>query len=171
MEKRGKAKSGQLQMSFGMIFSIIIIAVTIAVSFYVISHFLRLNKCTELGFFYRDFENEVDKAWSSSLYQEVFEHKVPSNVDFVCFGNLTQTAEQGFIDEQELIKEDTLRVQYSHNLFVAPVLTACDGELSSQSVKHAAVGNFFCVKPTDGKIKVKITKESSDTYAQIMRAS
>ena len=64
MEKRG-----QIQISFGMIFSIIIIIAIVAVSIYVITIFLDFNKCGKVVLFYEDLEEEIQKAWESPSYR------------------------------------------------------------------------------------------------------
>src|SRR3989338_2426588 len=58
-EKRG------LELSFSMIFSIIVIIAIVAVAFYMISYLLKLKNCTELGLFGRDLQDTIDRAWNS----------------------------------------------------------------------------------------------------------
>ena len=83
MEKRGS-----VQLSFGMIFSIIIIIVTVSIAFYVIAYFLDLRKCTEIGLFYKDFQDKIDDIWKSEFASEEFVGRLPSGIDGVCLGNL-----------------------------------------------------------------------------------
>ena len=65
-------KKGQIDISFGMIFSIIIIIATVAIGFYVITYFLNLSSCTKVGLFWNSLNEEVDKAWNSDIAQTVY---------------------------------------------------------------------------------------------------
>ena len=53
-----KSLRGQIQLSFGMIFSIIIIIATIAVAFYVISTFMDTSRCIDVENFYTRVEGQ-----------------------------------------------------------------------------------------------------------------
>ena len=83
-EKRG------LELSFSMIFSIIVIIAIVAVAFYMISYLLKLKNCTELGLFTRELQETVDRAWNADSSSELFERTLPSFVDKVCVGSLEQ---------------------------------------------------------------------------------
>src|SRR3989344_725215 len=97
--KRG-SKRGQevMGMSISTILSIFIIAIIIAVAIYAIVHFLNINKCANVGLFYDSLQSEVNKAWASGRYIDVFEKEIVSSgalktsVEFVCFGNLSASA-------------------------------------------------------------------------------
>ena len=78
-------KRGALQISFGMLFSVILIVAFIVVAFYAINVFLNLQKCSEMGLYKSDLQSAVDRAWLSEEASEIFEAKVPSNIDFACF--------------------------------------------------------------------------------------
>ncbi|MEI6731951.1 MAG: hypothetical protein WCK90_04705, partial [archaeon] len=84
-------KRGQFELSFGMIFSILIIVFTIAVAAYVIMSFMGTTNCTTAGTLYSDLQKQVDAAWNSEISQNVFTGKLPSGITEVCFGNLTLT--------------------------------------------------------------------------------
>ena len=60
-------KRGQIDISFGMIFSIILIIAVVGVAFYVINNFIELKKCTEIGLFYDDLKKYIDEAWQSTM--------------------------------------------------------------------------------------------------------
>ena len=52
-------KRGQLQISFGMIFSIILIIAFVALAVYVIMIFLDTGKCANTGLFKNDLQQEI----------------------------------------------------------------------------------------------------------------
>ena len=81
-------KRGQLQISFGMIFSIILIIAFIAVFIYVITIFMGWKKCASTGLFKEDLQSTVNNAWQSDQYQDVFPKSqsiVPSGITQICF--------------------------------------------------------------------------------------
>src|SRR3989338_5676039 len=138
-------------MSFGMLFSIILIVVILATAFFVINHFLGLQKCTDTGFLYTGLQEEVDKAWKSSSYQDLFSAKVPSGIDFVCFGNMTQLASNSEDNKKQNELENEL-YNPDHNVFLYPVIEACSSDLASYKLDHANITQFFCIEEREGKI-------------------
>jgi hypothetical protein len=158
MRKRGQ---GFMGVGFGMIFSIIIIIAILGVGFYVIQYFLGLNNCTQVGYFYDDLQDDVDRAWRASISQEVFSGSVPSGIDYVCFGNFTQAPKDAVSrDLQEELEFDVLLDNV--NVFLYPLRKACDGDLAEYNLRHVKIEEFFCLEVQEGKIEVNLEKTSSD---------
>jgi hypothetical protein len=160
-------KRGQLQMSFGMIFSIILIVAIVGISAYFLINFLRLGKCTEVGLFYNDLEVEVEKGWKSTIYSKNFESaKLPSEIEMVCFGDLNQ----GYSGEYE--EEFDFLYRYrsqDKNLFLYPPQEACNINLAYFNLEHVAIEDFFCVEPVNGKIKVSMEKNQFDAVVNLKK--
>lgn len=168
MERRGRElKKGQIQLSFGMIFSIIIIIATVAVAFYIISHFLSLNKCTQISFFYDDLQKTVDRMWTSDAASQTLSVDMPGDIESVCFGTLNQVAATGFKDEQDALKDRYIKID--KNVFIYPSRKACDGNLGYFGLKHAqTAGNqFFCVPVKNGKLNLKLSKGNFDALVTV----
>src|SRR3989344_8357256 len=91
-------KRGQMDISFGMIFSIILIIAVLAIAFYVIRYFSALSSCTSVGLFYTALTKEVDQSWATTTSKSIFSGNVPGSVDYVCFGNLNQPYPQDDVD-------------------------------------------------------------------------
>lgn len=158
-------KRGQIRLSFGVIFSIIIIIAIVGVSFYAISFFLSLSKCNDIGFFYRNLETEIDKAWKSNSYRDTYMGKVPSEVESVCFGDLRSTAARDYPEEYELLRR--YRVS-DFNVFMYPYQEACSGgNLGVYELEHIDIEEFFCVETQEGSISVRLEKESSDALVNV----
>ena len=157
-------KKGQLEISFGMIFSIIIIIFTIGVAFYVISHFVKINNCAQTGIFYQDLQENIDKAWQEDRTQGTFTGKIPGSIEQVCFGNFTQTYDVKDGEEFDYLKRYR---NENVNLFLYPPVSACGNDLATYNVKHAGTQKFFCITPKNGEISLKITKEVSDILVDI----
>jgi hypothetical protein len=157
-------KKVQLQLSFGMIFSIFLIIAIIGIAIYVIIYFLNLGKCSEIGLMYQDLEKRVDKAWISEISREVFTGSVPSGVEGVCFGNLTQSF-LGFEKEHNDIERGFRHSE--DNLFLYPSGKACGKEGASHKLEHAETARFFCVNVVNGKFSVRIEKNNFDSFAKL----
>jgi hypothetical protein len=164
------AKKGQIEMSFGMIFSIILIIAVVAIGFYVIRYFMSLSTCTSIGLFYSGMQKDVNDAWGASDSRSIFSGNVPGSVKYVCFGNLTETASAG---SNEMLQE--LRKQYAfstrENIFLYPAgAGSCTPDLGSMNINHAATAYFFCVKTAEGKVQVTISKGSTSSVVIISPA-
>jgi hypothetical protein len=160
-------KRGQMQISFSFIISIIIIIAIIATAFYVVKNFLNVSKCAEIGLFLEDIEGEVRKAYTSSIYQDVYSGRLPGNIEYVCFGNLTQKFESSFRKERESLREDLFRDEWGHKLFLLPVEESCSGDLNSKSLNEISTENFFCVPVEKGSMEVKMEKSSGENSVKV----
>ncbi len=175
MLKRGNKRGQEVMgMSFSTIMSIIIIIVIIAVAIYAIVYFLSINKCTNVGFFYDDLQSEVDRQWTAGRGNEIFEKEVISSgamrsgVQFVCFGNLNQTANGDDRERQDSFKFGNYN--RNSNVFMYPGEKSCAG-LASKKIDHLKTTNFFCldVKEADGKVRVKLAIEKSDSLVTLSK--
>ena len=157
-------KRGQIQLSFGMIFSIIIIIVTIAIAVYVIVYFVNLGKCTNVALFYDEFENRIDESWNSQITSGTYEGKVSSGVEQVCFGLL-----QGSVDDKSKEAFEVLRRYRNEeaNVFLYPIKHLCRNSVPYRNIEHMKTENFFCVDVKDGKVTIKISKETGDSLVLV----
>ncbi len=148
-----RGKKG-FELSFSVIFSIIVIAAILAVAFYTIGYFLKLKNCTELGLYARDFQSKIDDAWNADSVNDLFTGFVPSGVDEVCVGDLE---EAGIGTRDSALK----RFQGTGaNLFYYPVPSSCD--LRYGKLEHVQFPSFTCVEVIEGKAGFKIVKGSYD---------
>jgi hypothetical protein len=80
MEKRG-----QMEISFGMIFTIILIIAFVVFAFYAIQKFLGMQKKLEIGSFVSSFQEDVDRIWKSSKASQEASYSLPNKIKKVCF--------------------------------------------------------------------------------------
>jgi hypothetical protein len=162
-----QAKKGQVEMSFGMIFSIILIIAVIGIGFYVIRYFMSLSTCTSTGLFYTSLEKEVNQAWGASASKSIFFGTVPGTVKYVCFGNLSAPIVAGNSDKQQALI-NKYPFSNKENVFLYPTgSSSCQPDFGSRIVDHVISPKFFCVQAIDNKIKVAITKGSTDSVVSI----
>ncbi|MBI3334414.1 hypothetical protein HYZ97_02920 [Candidatus Pacearchaeota archaeon] len=152
-------KEGQIQMSFTMIFSIIIIIATVALAFYFIQKFLETGECVSTRLFKKDLQDSIDRVWRAPAQsQQPFTQKLPSGVKQVCFGDYRDAEAYPDIQEQY-----ALYARDGDNFFIYPAEKACGGSVARQEILHLSLTNhsFFCIPAEDGKITMTLSKRSS----------
>lgn len=159
-----KEKKGQIQISFGMIFSIIVIIATVAVAFYVITFFLNMNSCNKIASYWVTLNSEVDKMWNSDGGQKLLTLELPSRIDKVCFGNFTQMPTP---EDKAVFLEIETYGRSGRNAYLYPPGSACDNAF--YGLKHAATDKFFCVPVKSGKASVRVSKTSSEALAKLSK--
>ena len=163
------SKRSQLQISFGMIFSIILIIAFIAVAFYVIKVFLGFKKCTETGLFKQDLQETIERAWSNQEYEDVFSSNLPASLTHVCFVDLTAESKGEYSEYYDKLKK------YGYvkvNMFFWPLKKACEGQRAFM-LNHINITyitkqkNPYCIKSENGKIELRIEKSFDDILVKI----
>lgn len=133
-------KRGQLKLSFGMIFSIILIIVFLGFAFYSITKIIDFQKNTQIGLFVEDFQSDVDNMWQSSKGSQEREYSVPSSLIETCF------------ETEGIITFNPLSVAQNFNGY---------------EINHVKIIEKFCVKNVNGKIKLKISKDFNEALVTI----
>ena len=124
-------KRGQLKLSFGMIFSIILIIVFIVFAFYAIKMILNLNKEAGVGKFVTDLQDDVDEKWVNKGSQG-YEYSLSKDIEEVCF------------DEQARI-------------YFKPLGEG--GDFDYREIEHLDVIEGFCIENVDGKVNIRIKRD------------
>ena len=166
------SKRGQFEISFSMIFSIIIIIAIIGISFYVINHFLTLSKCTKIGVFYEGLQENIEKAWqaqtcnSDICYKNTFKGQLPSGIEEVCLGNVSQYSSRQYEKEYNALVGLNKKKE---NVFLYPPNKACDYSFSTLRLEHARSPEFFCIPVNNGEVEIKIQKGRYDSLASMVK--
>ena len=87
-------KKAQMQISFGMIFSIILIIFFLAFAFFGIRAFLSVQGSGETAKFLNDFQSDAEKVWKSAQSSENEEYTLPDERSFVCFVDFSSSARE-----------------------------------------------------------------------------
>jgi len=152
-----KNKKGQLNISFGAIFSIIIVVATLSVAGFVIFKFINTTNEIDCNLFYKDLQEEVDKAWQSdgeSSY--IFSKDVATSTEKVCFGFLNQSLlNQSDKEAYDFFKRVN---NFKENLYIYP-RDSCGKSNYRFEIKNAVSEGFFCAETKSGKVSLRISKE------------
>jgi len=136
MEKRG-----QLKLSFGMIFSIILIIVFLVFAFYAIRMIIGFQDTAKVGTFVNKFQSDVNKKWTDSGGgSQNYEYKLPKEVEEVC------------------INEDSL-------ISFKPFGTG--GEFEDRKIEHLDIEEVFCVNVVEGKVSIRIKKGVDEALVSV----
>jgi hypothetical protein len=155
-------------MSFGMIFSIILIIFFIAGAFIAIKAFIGWQKTAQMGLFARDFQAEIDDAWNSEKTSFVFNYSLPSYVNYVCLADFSSNPKNANNVETGIyqnIKEEGYSVE--KNLYFYK--NERPRVIQKAVIKHIDLSkkNPICFKVSKGKISVKIEKKSGNPLVEI----
>ena len=157
-----------LGISFGVIFSLILIVFFIAIAFIVIKHFLTLQNCTELGIFVDNFKADVQKSWSSPIDSHVFPGNLPSSIEYVCFADFSRSLKG---KNSDIGNELSLFEGKNAQLFFYPSSKACD--MPYHPIAHLNMDvillkdNPYCIPVTDGSVKILIKKDSGEALVTV----
>jgi len=169
MKKRGWPKSGQLKISFGMIFSVIMIIIFLIFGFYAIRTFLGIQEKATVGLFLDDLRGDVNSVWQSTEGSQEKEYNLPKKISYLCFidGDISQSGEhKDFFDDLKITLLD------DNNIAFYPVGSS---GIESAEIRNIDIGkitqneNPFCIENKGGKVKLTLIKETGDSQVKIER--
>jgi len=131
-------RGGQMELSFGMIFSIVLIIVFLVFAGYAIKMIIDFQGTASVGSFINDLQNDVDKMWTGSGSHR-YEYNLPEDIEKICF-------KEGLV---------------SFHPF------GTGGEFEDREIEHLDKGNSFCADVVDGKVKIRIKKGDDESLVSI----
>jgi len=155
-----------MQLSFGMIFSILLIIFFVAIAFYAIKVLLNAQDNLKVSKFKLDLQNEIDKIWKSSKTSQEFggNNLLPSKVKKVCVVDFSNPA----IGDEELYKKLKQSFWENENLFFYP--TAGQDAMFIKNLdleKTTASENPLCFDVLNSKVKFILEKNFGESLVTI----
>jgi hypothetical protein len=138
--KKG-VKRGQLKISFGMIFSIILIIIFLSFAFYAIMKIIGFQQNAQIGMFVNDLQEDIDNLWNSESGSFDREYVISKKVESVCFE------------------------KNAKNIFFMPA--GVGGSFDYYEIEHVQLFNGFCVKNEKGKIIINLEKNFGESLVSI----
>lgn len=145
-----KNKKAQMQIGFGVIFSVILIVVFIAFAVYGITKFLDIQKLAQVASFRQDFQNDIDSAWKSTSISQPVTYNVPKNIKQVCFMNNE--------NENMYFVPDKYEGALLKNVDMIKTVTS-----------PGSVNRRLCVDVTSGKLSLVIKKSYNEDLVTITK--
>ncbi|VVB79761.1 Uncharacterised protein [uncultured archaeon] len=172
MGKRGfcRRKSGQMELSFGMIFSIILIIAFVAFSVYGIIKFLEFRDSAQIGTFEKNFATHVKAKWAGTEGAETHEYTLPGRIKEVCFISKTKPITDA--SRKEELK--WINLDEGENLFFYPLNSA--GNAGSAKIDYLNIDettkddNPFCILNKNGKVRLTLQKNYGENSVRVLRA-
>ena len=154
-----------MQLSFGMLFSIMLIIIFIIFAFYTINIFLGTQKDLNFGKLFNDVQRDVDKIWRSTESLKEFEYVIPKEIDRACFIDFGPGARLS--GPATDIYNDLGRISSRQGNFVLYSIKDSDGYSSRKfkDIEHIDIGettsseNPLCFEVSNGKIKITLRKD------------
>jgi hypothetical protein len=140
-------KRGALEISFGMIFSIILIIVFIAFAFFGIKKLLGAQETATIEQFKHNLQEDINKMWSGPQGNQIYEYVLPKKIEQVCFVD----------DEYE-------------NMRFEPI-----GKYPGDKIIHIDLENTLDGKDekcfvNSGKLTIKLKKDFGESLVTLMSA-
>lgn len=145
-----KNKKAQLNISFGMIFAIILIIVFIVFAIIAINHFLSFQKKVQTKQFIRNLQGDINNAYQSQQSSNVEIYNLPSTVVKVCFLN-SESENIEIFTKDNVIPSETQKLNY---IDLNKTFSSGDSKI--------------CTKVINGKVSIKLTK---DYYSPLVTVS
>jgi hypothetical protein len=143
-----KNKRGQLDISFGMIFSIILIIIFLAFGFYAIKKFMDLQSEVQIKQFLDDFQTFVDKIRKSNgEYSQYKDYSLPTKITSICF-------QDGEFENLKFNSKGIIRGKMIEYLDIESTLSGKDE---------------LCIPNTNGKVKFRLVKDYGETLVTITK--
>ena len=133
-------KRGQLKISFGMIFGIILTIIFIAFAIYAASKFLNMSKGVQIESFNKNLQTDIENVWQSSQGSDIYVYPVPKSVIRVCF----------MADEQ-----NNFRI-------------IMEKSFKEYELKYVDITEDKCFTPESGKIKIRLQKDFNERLVSIL---
>ena len=135
-----KNKRGQMKLSFGMIFSIFLIIIFLAVAFYAISKFLNFQQELKYRQFIEDFGKDVEDMWKGTQGSQRYIYDMPSKVESVCF-----------------VKDDfyNLEIKFKKGL-------------RTETIDHIDT-TPFCINIENSKVRMILEKKYGENFVMIKK--
>lgn len=158
-----------MKLSFGMIFSIILIIVFLAFAFYVIKLLIESQSKSEVLIFKEDLQNDIDRIWrgSGSLTQE---YNLPKKIEMACFVDFSVSSKG---KNQDLYRNLKKVYNEFENLIFYPIGSAQG--LNAAEIKHinleeiTKTENPYCIDNLDGEVKLIIKRDYGEEGVFIER--
>ena len=135
-------KKGQMKLSFGMIFSIILIIAFIVFAFFAIQKFFKIQDTVKKEKFFTNLETDVNKLWDGSRGKNLVKYNLPTmaiTVRKVCF-----------------ISDNERNVQ----------LLLKEGR-DERIIEHLKINNDICIVPENGKVEFYLVKDYGDPLVYV----
>jgi uncharacterized protein (UPF0333 family) len=165
-------KRGSIELSFQLIFSLILVAVFIYASFVGIKYFLDISEHAQINTFIAELQSKVEAAGTATEISQTYEISLPSGIKYVCFSQLNNLTKSALTNSNITACKDFERYLINYkdmNMFFCPAEAAwkvsapmymninCNGKNCLTFPK-----NPYCIPNANGKVRFKLEMNLGD---------
>ena len=143
---KNKNRKGQMEISFGMMFSVILVIFFLAFGFYAITRFIEMQQSVQVENFLDNFQDDVNTMWKSLQGSQARVYVLPTKISSICFTNKEN------IINLEFVSDEIIPGEFIEHLNIE---------------KITADENPFCIENLNGKINLVISKEYGETLVTV----
>ena len=171
MQKLGD--KGQIKLSFGMIFSIILIIIFVAFAGYAIMKLFDFQNVITAGQFINNLQEDIDKIWTGGVGSQEISYSVPQKAETICFIDYG-SSERGDVDGRDLYEELQRGFVQNENLFFYP--SGSSDMRNGFNIRHIDLAeitrenNPLCFDVNKGKIRLVIKMDAGESLVKIENA-
>ena len=164
---KNKKAEGVFGLSFGMIWSIILIVFFVLGAFMGIKTFLNYQEKTTLGFFLDDLDSAVKKAFYAESTNYIFKSNLPSGIEYVCFMNFSSPVKNPN-DAESMVWNHVTTTYYEPDMNVYLYAPKKDYGISLDRIKFIYTErNPLCVKVKEKTISIRIEKKFEEAFVRL----
>jgi len=148
-----KQKRGQQKLSFGMIFSIILIVLFISFAVWGVTKLIQTKENVEIEKFPSDLQDDVDEVWKSTYGEQKTSYTLPKEIDKVCFMKTDFGKNMKLTEKKDGL--DRTRGEYNIE------------HIDIDSIVSEGEGGEYCIENVDKNIKLTLKKEEGNSQVII----
>lgn len=158
-----------MELSFGMIFSIILVVIFISFAAYVIIKFLGFQDKVKIENFKENIQNSVNDIWKSSQGKNTVSYTLPTAIERICFFDKTANAKGKDKDLFNLF----VGLSLTENLMFYPEASG-DGTdgimLEHIDLKNTtSLENPLCFDNTGGKVSMNLKMDYGQSLVTVSK--
>jgi uncharacterized protein (UPF0333 family) len=170
MKEMIKNKHAQMELSYGFLFSVILVGIFIFVAGYAIMMFMDINKQVETGIFTKELQNEIDRIWNGAG-EDIFINLTikSSKITHICFFSSNEGKRGNFENINEIYSDlESMPLNSENNLYFYPLKYA---DVSARKINHINMEGFksnpYCIKKTKDIFRIKLSKEIGESLVSV----
>lgn len=159
---RNKRSQSVFELSFSMIFSIILIIFFIIAAFVAVRFFLSWQDKVKIGQFFDSLDSKVKEVLNSGSADEIKKYSLPSGIDSVCFIDLNMPPINANTDEKNIysyIYNQGSVQNFKNNVFLYSPTTNYGLNWKTITNINTTAHNPICAKVKGGIVSIRLQRK------------
>jgi hypothetical protein len=163
MERGDKTRTrGAMELSFGMIFSIILIISFLVFAFYAIKMFVNASDSAKIASFRSNFQEDINKIWTAPQGNQKVNYGLPKKITEVC---IVKNYDPNLIFYPEEAIGDLKPVNLNHINITKSIKTGLPGV--KNKLLDGQSKQMICFNNTKEKVSMVIKKNFGENFVTV----